>query len=110
MNAQPARSLSLPVLLLLACLPAAAAGQPVGQRGDFMRQAVQVASASPAGAAQPLFTVAGVRFNAMGADPAQSRREAAGFQVSLFHLLNALSDRHAPVAAEDYLLRLNLSF
>jgi len=130
MKAQSLPSLFL-ALLLLAVLPATAAELRLAQQAaDFIRQAaqaapvaqgVQVSAWEQGAASRPLapladvqrgllFTLGGIRFNAMGSTPAAARAAEAGFHVTLFHLLNAISDQNPLLTDQDYVLRLNLPF
>ncbi len=135
MKAQSLSSLFL-TALLLAVLPAIAAEPPSVRQGDgFMRQAVQAAPLAQSmrhrsweqGAASHhvaplagqqrdvLFTLGGIRFNAIGGTsagtaPLASRAAEAGLHVSLFYLLNAFNDQNPLQDQGDYVVRLHLPF
>lgn len=123
-------------VLLLAVLPATAAEPRLVRQADgFIRQAVQavpvaqdvlrssleqgagIRHVAPVAGMQQnaLFTLGGIRFNAMGStsagtSPAATRAIEAGLHVSLFYLLNAFNDQNPLVDQGDYVLRLNLPF
>ncbi len=136
MKAQSALIPSLPALLM-AVLPVAAAEPYLVQLPhDFSSTATQAVimeqrplrlsswehvdgthgMATAGGWRQdPLFTLGGIRFNAMGTasdgiSMAVDGSAEAGLHVSLFHLLNAFSDQNPLMLDQDYVLRLNLPF